>query len=434
MPSGRWKTARPYFTIPGESKITGLVFHYSITPERHVQPADFEEDTHGELVRNLSGQLTYLPRPLPGPLRLDWELNSLLNNAERAIGRLVGIGQTLPNPRIVVQSFIRREAQLSSRIENTYAEISDLALFEQTPQSVERRVPDVREVHNNERALTHGLDSLERGRDLRLPLIKDMHDLLLRGVRGGDKRPGQFRNIQVFIGRSDRIEDARFVPAPPEHVPGLMEQLEAYIKSPGDLPPIARAAMIHYQFEAIHPFEDGNGRIGRVLILLLLRAEGMLPLPVLNPSTFLEAHREEYYQHLLDVSQKGTWTEWVKFFARGIAAAAADAIDRIDQIKRLQADYHKRLQTARSSALLLKLVDELFVRQAITPTRAAEVLGVSYGAAYQNIDKLVTAGILREITGQQRNRLYLADGIIRAVQGYDVSPARPCAEMDTTRP
>ena len=177
--------------------------------------------------------------------------------------------------------------------------------------------------------------------------------------------------------------------------------------------------MIHYQFEAIHPFEDGNGRIGRVLILLLLRAEGILPLPLLNPSTFLEAHRDEYYQHLLDVSQKGTWAEWVKFFARGIEAAAADAIAQIDRLRGLQAEYYGKLQTARSSALLLKLVDELFVRQAITTTRAAEVLGVTYVAAQSSIDKLVAAGILREITGQKRNKLYLADGIIAAVRGRD---------------
>jgi Fic family protein len=398
-----------------------------------VQANDFTGDAHGGLIRNLSGQLTFIPKPLPGPLRLDWELNNLLNTAERAVGRLVGVGQTLPDPGIVVQSFIRREAQLSSRIENTYAEISDLALFEQTPQSVEKRVPDVREVHNNERALSYGIAALQRGRELGLPLIKDIHDLLLRGVRGNERRPGQFRNIQMFIGRSDRIEEARFVPAPPEQVPGLMEHLEAYIKAPGDLPPIARAAMAHYQFEAIHPFEDGNGRIGRVLILLLLRAEGVLPLPLLNPSTFLEAHRDEYYRHLLDVSQKGTWTEWVKFFARGIEASAADAIDRIERIKRLQAEYHAKFQTARSSALLLKLVDELFIRQAITPTRAADVLNVTYLAACRSIDKLVAAGILREVTGQQRNRLYLADGIIKAVQGIDEPPAKPPRGRETTR-
>jgi Fic family protein len=292
-------------------------------------------------------------------------------------------------------------------------------LFEQAP-SIEQKVPDVRDVHNNEKSLAYGLKNVQdRGREIGIPLIKEMHDLLLHDVRGRDKRPGQFRNIQVFIGRTERIEDARFVPAPPQHVPELMERLASFITSPADLPPIIRAAMIHYQFEAIHPFEDGNGRIGRVLILLLLCAEKVLPLPLLNPSAFLEAHRDEYYQHLLDVSQKGAWTPWVAFFARGIEAAATDAVERIDRLKRLQAEYHGKLQTARSSALLLKLVDELFIHQAITTTRAAKLLGVTYVSAQASIDKLVAAGILREVTGRPRNRLYLADGIISAVKAGD---------------
>ena len=384
-----------------------------------MQATDFTEHAHGELIKNLRGDLTYLPKPLPGPLTLDWALTNALNAAERSLGRLVGVGRTLPNPRIVVQSFIRREAQLSSRIENTYAQLSELALFDETP-AVEKDAPDVREVHNNESALAYGLTSVQQdGREIGIPLIKEMHDMLLRGVRGRDKRRGQFRDVQVFIGRTDRVDEARFVPAPPEQVPGLMEQLEAYLKAPSDLPTIARAAMTHYQFEAIHPFEDGNGRIGRVLILLMLSAEGVLPLPLLNPSAFLEAHRAEYYQHLLDVSQKGTWTDWVKFFTRGIDAAAADAIKRIDRLKQLQAEYHGKLQTARSSALLLKLVDELFVSQAITTNRAAKVLGVTYVAAQSNVDKLVAAGILREVTGRQRNKVYLAEGIINAVKGGD---------------
>jgi Fic family protein len=241
--------------------------------------------------------------------------------------------------------------------------------------------------------------------------------MLTSGVRGGDKHPGKFRQTQVFIGRTEKIEEARFVPPPWQRVQELMDELAAYIQKPSDLPPIARAAMIHYQFEAIHPFTDGNGRIGRVLVLLLLCAEKVLPLPLLNPSAYLEAHREEYYQHLLDVSRRGAWTDWVKFFARGIASAAMDAVERIDRLKDLQAEYHRKLQKARSPALLLKLVDELFVRQAITTTRAAKVLGVTYVSAQGHIDKLVAAGVLREVTGRRRNKLYLADGIINAVEG-----------------
>ena len=184
---------------------------------------------------------------------------------------------------LVVRSFLRREAEFSSRIENTFADLTELALFEQTP-SVEERVSDVREVANNERALAFGLEAVEKQRrEVGVSLIKEMHRLLLDNARGEDKQPGEFRTRQVHIGNSRRIEEARFVPAPPLLVPELMDRLIDYIHAPSDLPPLARSAMIHYQFEAIHPFADGNGRIGRVLILMLLCAEKVLPLPLLNP-------------------------------------------------------------------------------------------------------------------------------------------------------
>jgi Fic family protein len=376
-----------------------------------------KEDVHGAEVLNLQGRRTFVPFHLPGPLKLDWELASILNEAERALGQLIGVGRTLPNPQIAVRSFVRLEAQLSSRIENTHAELADLALFEESP-NVEERVPDVREVRNNERAIMYGIESvLERGRKLGLPLIKEMHQLLLADVRGAQKNPGRFRRIQVMIGRSANIEEARFVPPPPEKVPELMESLADYMQSKSDLPVIARAAMIHYQFEAIHPFEDGNGRIGRVLILLFLCAQGSLPLPLLNPSAYLETNRSEYYDRLLEVSTRGRWAEWVKFFTRGIAATANDAVDRLDRLKGLQADYHARLQKAKASALSLRLVDELFVHHAITTARAAERLGITYAGAQRNVDRLLAAGILHEITGQKRNRVYLASGILEAIHG-----------------
>ena len=382
-----------------------------------MQASEFTKDAPGRLVKNLDGNLAFVPDPLPAKLVWDNELGATLSAAERALGRLVGVGQTLPNPRIVVRSFLRREAEFSSRIEGTFANFSDMVLFEQT-QSVEERVPDVREVANNEQALAHGLDSVQqRGREVSLFLLKEMHQILMTGVRGEDKLPGQFRSMQAHIGHSTQIAEARFVPPPPLLVPELMEQLETYIGAPSDLPALARSAMIHYQFETIHPFADGNGRIGRVLILLLLCAEKVLPMPLLNPSAFLEQHRREYYQHLLDVSQRGEWTGWVKFFARGIAREAMDAVDRIERLKTLQADYHRRLQKARVSAILLRLVDELFVTPAITVSRAADVLDVGYTSAQKNVGKLVAVGVLREISGRHRNRLYLAAEVVEAVEG-----------------
>ena len=364
-----------------------------------MQASSFSEDAPGRLVKNIDGQLTFVPHPLEASLVWSNELGAVLSTAERALGRLMGIGLTLPNPRIVVRSFLRREAELSSRIENTFAELSDLALFDQT-QSVEDRVPDVREVANNERALMFGLEAVQqRHRQVSVSLIKEMHRLLMEQVRGEDKQPGQFRSRQVHIGKTTRIEEARFVPPPPLLVPELMDQLITYVQSPSDLPPLARSAMIHYQFEAIHPFADGNGRIGRVLILMLLCAEKVLPLPLLNPSAFLERHREQYYQHLTDVSQKGAWTEWVTFFARGVADEAMDAVQRINGLREVQADYLRRLQAVRASSLLLRLVDELFVTPVITVNRAAELLQVGYSSAQKNIERLVKTGIIWEISG-----------------------------------
>ena len=326
------------------------------------------------------------------------------------------MGLTLPNPRIVLRSFLRREAELSSRIENTHANFSDLALFEQT-RSVEERVPDVREVANNEQALSFGLRAVQDGRGVSLSLIRQMHQVLMKDIRGADKSPGRFRELQVHIGRTNRIEEARFVPAPPLLVPELMEQLVAFARAQGDLPALARSAMLHYQFESIHPFSDGNGRIGRVLILMLLCADGVLPLPLLNPSAFLERHRTEYYEHLVNVSRRGEWTEWVKFFARGIAEEARDAVERIERLKRLQTDYLRRLRSTRASSLLLRLVDELFVNPATTVKRAAEVLGVGYTSAKKNVERLVKSGILSEISGRSRDRLYFAGEIVEAVEG-----------------
>ncbi|MDP9174270.1 MAG: Fic family protein [Planctomycetota bacterium] len=380
-----------------------------------MQVSDFTADKPGELVRNLGGDWCFVPGLLPGKLLWTDELVSALSAADRAMGQLAGVGQRLPNPALLVRSFLRREAELSSRIEGTHAELKDLVLFDQT-QSAEQRAPDVREVDNNFRALEWGLEQV-RHRPLSLGLIREMHQILLHDVRGQDKTPGQFRSVQAHIGRTGDIAQATFVPAPPHAVGPAMEQLEQFIGSPSLLPPLARVAMIHYQFEAIHPFADGNGRIGRVLILLLLCSEKVLPVPLLNPSAFLERHRAEYYRQLLAVSQRGTWNEWVTFFAQGVAQEASDAMGRVQELDRLRGEYQRRVQTARASALLPKLVDQLFVNPAITTNRAAEVLNVKFNSAQKTIDKLLGAGIIKELTGQKRNRIYLATDILAAIEG-----------------
>lgn len=390
-----------------------------------MEVTEFTEDARQRLVRNLEGHWAFVPPPLPGHLQWSNAVGQALSAADRALGRLVGIAQNLRDPkRLLLRSFLRREAEFSSRIEGTHATFKDLVLFEQT-QSAERHAPDVREVNNNYQALSFGLESVsEHKRRISVSLLREMHAMLLRNVRGHDHTPGRFRKVQAHIGNSNRIEEARFVPPPPHLVLPAMEELEAFISKPTDLPPLARVAMIHYQFEAIHPFADGNGRIGRILILLLLCADGILPVPLLNPSAFLESNRREYYDELLSVSQRGAWTQWITFFAGAVGSEATEAAQRINRLRELEVRYYTRFQTARSSALLLKLIDELFVTPAITLRQASRVLGVSPTSAQNNIDKLIAAGILVEITEQQRNRVYIAREIQRAVAGKVASTQR----------
>lgn len=397
-----------------------------------MQFSDFTSDKPGELVRNLNGDWCFVPQPLPGKFHWTDELASVLSAADRAIGQLAGVAQRLPNPALLVRSFLRREAELSSRIEGTHAGLQDLVLFDQT-QSAEQRAPDVREVDNNFRALEWGLEQV-RHRSISLGLIREMHQMLLHGVRGQDKTPGQFRAVQAHIGRTAHIAEATFVPAPPHVVGPAMEELERFIQSPSPLPPLVRVAMIHYQFESIHPFADGNGRIGRVLILLLLCTEKVLPVPLLNPSAFLESHRADYYAHLLAVSQRGSWNQWLTFFCQGLAQEAAEAMGRVQELDRLRSEYQRRVQTARASALLPKLVDQLFVNPAITTNRAAEVLKVKFTSAQKTIDKLLSAGLVKELTGQKRNRIYLATEILAAVQGKSQTGISAAPEPAASRP
>lgn len=355
--------------------------------------------------------VAFVPAPLPPKVLWDGQTVSLLSTADRALGRLAGVGQTLPNPHLLIGSFKRREAVLSSRIEGTQASMDDLLLFEAAP-TVQPRVPDVLEVWNYVRALEHGL---ERQKNLPMSkrLMREMHGILLDGVRGQEHTPGEFRRSQNWIGPPGcSLADATFVPPPPSEMCEAIDALEAYLHEPSTLPPLVRLAMIHYQFEAIHPFLDGNGRIGRLMITLLLCMEGILPGPLLYLSAYFERRRSEYYAGLLNVSCDGQWTEWITFFLRGVAEEAMDGVDRATRLLVLRERYREAFHSARSPALLLKLIDELFAAPAMTVARAAEVLCVTPTTARRNIDKLVHSGILRESTGRKRHRVFLADKII----------------------
>jgi Fic family protein len=239
----------------------------------------------------------------------------------------------------------------------------------------------------------------------------------MEGARGSDQTPGEFRRSQNWIGPPGcTLMEATYVPPPVDEMHEALNSFENYLHAESDLPPLIRLSLIHYQFEAIHPFLDGNGRIGRLLITLLLCANGLLPQPLLYLSAFFERFRDEYYQRLLAVSQYGKWNEWISYFLQAVATQARDAVRRSDQLLALWQDYRIRLQEARASALLLQLVDELFAYPAITNPSAARRLSVTPRSAQLNIDKLQAAGILREATGRQRYRIYIAPEIISIVE------------------
>jgi Fic family protein len=283
---------------------------------------------------------------------------------------------------------------------------------------------DVKEVANYVAALEYGLKRLAQ-----LPvssrLMKELHERLMRGTRGEHLTPGEFRRSQNWIGPPGcSLNDATFVPSPVAEMKEALSDLERYIHAESNMPPLVRMALIHYQFEAIHPFLDGNGRIGRLLITLLLCAEGLLPQPLLYLSAFFERHRSEYYRLLLEVSQRGNWLEWITFFLRGVSEQSVDALNRANQLQQLSLEYRETLHAKRSSATLLRMCDRLFKNPVFSPNSISKALDLTYVSAQKNIDKLVDAGILREITGRKRGRIYVAQRVMEILEKRDARQLR----------
>lgn len=359
--------------------------------------------------------MAFVPNNLPPKIDRTAELVRILSDADRAIGRLHGIGLNLPNPNLLITPFIRREAELSSRIEGTQANIEQLYLFEVQEPAANAKTSDVKEVVNYVLALEHAL-----ARSSELPvclrLIRELHAILLKGVRGEQSTPGEFRKVQNWIGpKGTPIEQASYVPPPPDRMVESLDAFEKFLNSPaGSLPVLLWLAMVHYQFEAIHPFLDGNGRIGRVLITLLLCSKGVLDKPLLYLSVYFERNRQEYYERLLRVSTNGQWTEWLMFFLRGIVEQSEDAFQKARQLLDLQQQYHGIVKSRRSAAQM-RLVDLLIERPVITTVFAGKYLNVTYAAAQRNIAMLIKEGILKELTGRKRNRVYIAEQVLQII-------------------
>lgn len=318
----------------------------------------------------------------------------------------------LPNPHLLIRPFIQREAVASSRIEGTITRLDQLFLFEAEPDQI-KHPADVEEVRNYVLASEHGLKLIQEGHPLSLRLIREVHRVLMSGVRGGDKRPGDFRPCDVRIGRTgENWDDSRFVPPVHSSLTPILRDFERFLNTPGDRPIVVDLALMHYQFEAIHPFMDGNGRVGRLLFTLMLGERGLLPQPLLYLSDYLERHDDEYREHLLAVSQRGAWNGWIHFLARGIVEQARDAATRAARLLDLWRKYQKQVGSLTRGGAAIQLIDLLFTHPFITIPNAAQFLNQTYPAAANNVDKLVEAGIIQEKVGSSNPKVFVASEIL----------------------
>ena len=379
-----------------------------------LEPTTFVEHLwrSGRLETKTDSGVGFVPdaRPPSVPAReLVGDVLESLLRAERNLSQLEGAAHRLENPHLLVGIFKQREAILSSRIEDTFASAEELALFDYAPDSLKER-DQVREVRNYVRALEHGLAS---DLPICLRLMREMHKILLRDTKRPGVAPGEFRQTQNAIGAGSSFSRAKFVPPPPQFVDPAMNELEQFLNNDDtELPRLVRFGLAHYQFEAIHPFLDGNGRLGRLLITLSICRHGQLTQPLIYVSGYFEQHREEYCDLLYRVSTDGVWTEWLEFYLEAVASQSKDALDRADRLVGLQTDYHRRVREKRASALLSDLVDRLFVSPSITVADAQRVLNCTPQTAGNHVRRLVQKHILVEATGRRHGRVFVAPEIL----------------------
>lgn len=366
------------------------------------------------------GYRAFVPAPLPPdpPVAIAGELQRLLPEADRALGRLDGSVQTLPNPDLFVYMYVRKEAVLSSQIEGTQSSLQDL-LAEEAQLADDRRPRDVAEVVNYVRAMNHGLQRLPE-LPVSVRLIREIHAGLMQGVRGSRLTPGELRRSQNWIGPAGcTLRDATFVPPPPAEVPVTLGQLEAFLHRTDDLPLLVKIGLAHAQFETIHPFLDGNGRVGRLLITFLLCERGALHKPVLYLSHYFKRHRQAYYDHLQAVRDAGAFEAWLEFFLRGVAEVSVEAAETARRILQLR-ENHRRAITdhmGRASGNGLRVLERLYEQPLLMVKDVQVLLGTTFAGANQIVQRLEKLGILKEITGQARHRRFRYDGYIRLFEG-----------------
>lgn len=376
----------------------------------------FKNSPTGKIIDTQKGYFAFVPNLLPLKVSYDETLVQLLSEANRSLGNLNGIGTQLPNPTLLIIPYVRKEAVLSSRIEGTQTSLSELFYFEaarEADQKKEAGRTDVLEVFNYVKALNYGIKRLE-SLPISLRLIKEIHAILMKGVRGQHLTPGEFRRSQNWIGPTGcTLNDATFVPPPVEEMKEALSDLEKFIHKKDTLDGLIQCAVTHYQFETIHPFLDGNGRIGRLLTILFLCEREYLKYPLLYLSAYFERNRSQYYERLLGVSQKGDWSGWIKFFLKAIADESMDAIDNSRAVLALLDSYRSRVEQKRPSMYVFKLLDLISRNPYISIPRAAQLLKTSFHTAKAAVEKLQSMRILTETTDKERGKIYCAQELLK---------------------
>lgn len=376
----------------------------------------FESERAGKVVQVGRGEASYwafAPAPLPRTLTLPATAQMALSRADRALGKLDGLGLLLPNPHLLARPYLRREAVASTRIEGTQSSLGEVLAAEEQLDHAPRSA-DVQEVLNYISALEHGI---ERLRELPLSnrLLREMHAQLLAGVRGEERTPGEFRRSQNWIGGSGP-SDAVFVPPPPDHLPDGLTDFERFMHEEVEIPLLVRCALLHYQFETIHPFLDGNGRLGRLLVVFYLIEQGALTEPLLYVSSYLERHRDTYVDHLQAVRERGDYESWIAFFLEAVATQAESAITTAHALIGLASEFRERLHRIRARGHALEVADKLIGSPFVSAPRLSEQLGITRAGAQYVLSSLERAEVIERADSPGRVTLYVARDVLRLLQ------------------
>ncbi len=386
-----------------------------------MRSSDYINPEAGRIVRGMDGNDAFVPSPLPPSLVWTNDLAAALSRADAILGELSGLGRLLPSPELLIRPYLQREAVLSSRIEGTRASLDDVLRDDPDTRGDEPDFIDVLEIRNYVAAIDHGLESLKTRPVIGLNLVLSLHQWLMSGIpgeRGRNASPGRFRTTQNWIGSpGSNPGTAQYVPPPPEHLNDCLTAWERFVNEPSPLPDLIRCALMHEQFEAIHPFNDGNGRVGRLLVTLFLIERNRLSQPLLYLSEFIEANRLAYYESLQRVRTHGDWVNWILFFLEGVSVTARRAVGQTSQL----IDYRETLlKELKSRPKLIVLIDPLLANPYMTVARASRILEVSLPTGRTALKEMESRGILSTVEASVRRRLMVSRPILEIIYGDDI--------------